>query len=233
MHNAANEPIIVCDHVSVAYGREEVIHDACLSIPPGSFLPFVGPNGAGKTTLLRAILGLLKPRHGRILTPFHRRRPGYVPQQKSIDRLYPVSTRQIVTMGLYPQVGWWRRISRAQKEAVQRALEELNLAEHAAKTFGELSGGMRQKAFIARAVVGQADVFIMDEPTSELDEQSEKDLLGHLHRLSKEQGKTVLLAHHGLNHICDMAPLLCVFNHGHVSMVKTEEVRASRGNAHA
>jgi manganese/zinc/iron transport system ATP- binding protein len=136
-------------------------------------------------------------------------------------------------MGLYPQVGWWRRISRAQKEAVQRALEELNLAEHAAKTFGELSGGMRQKAFIARAVVGQADVFIMDEPTSELDEQSEKDLLGHLHRLSKEQGKTVLLAHHGLNHICDMAPLLCVFNHGHVSMVKTEEVRASRGNAHA
>ncbi len=227
------EPIIICDHVSVAYGREEVIHDACLEIPRGSFLPFVGPNGAGKTTLLRAILGLLKPRKGRIITPFRACPPGYVPQQKAIDRLYPVSTRQIVAMGLYPQLGWWRPVSRPQKEAVQAALEEFHLAEHGEKTFGELSGGMRQKAFIARAFVGQADVFIMDEPASELDEQSEKDLLSHLHRLCDQHGKTVLLAHHGLNHICELAPLLCMFNHGRVSLVKSEDVRPDRGNRNA
>jgi ABC-type Mn2+/Zn2+ transport system ATPase subunit len=221
---ASPEPIIVCDHVSVAYGRDEIVHDACLAVQPGSFLPFVGPNGAGKTTLLRAILGLLKPRKGRIITPFHRCRPGYVPQQKSIDRLYPVSTRQIVAMGLYPQVGWWRRPTRAHRDAVQLALEQFNLADHARKTFGELSGGMRQKAMIARAMVGGAEVFVMDEPTSELDEQSEKDLLGHLFRLSKEHGKTVLLAHHGLNHISELAPVLCMFNHGRVTLVSTRDV---------
>ena len=227
------EPIILCDHVCLAYGRDEVVHDACLTIQPGSFLPFVGPNGAGKTTLLRAILGLMKPRKGRIVTPFHRRRPGYVPQQKAIDRLYPVSTRQIVAMGLYPQVGWWRRVARAQNEAVQRVLEEFDLARHAGKTFGELSGGMRQKAMVARALASQAEVFIMDEPTSELDEQSEKDLLGHLFRLSKEQGKTVLLTHHGLDHISELAPVLCMVKHGRVSLVKTQDVVSSRGEQHA
>jgi ABC-type Mn2+/Zn2+ transport system ATPase subunit len=227
------DPIIVCDHVCLAYGREEVVHDACLTIQPGSFLPFVGPNGAGKTTLLRAILGLLRPRKGRIVTPFHRCPPGYVPQQKSIDRLYPVSTRQIVAMGLYPQVGWWRRTTRSQQETVQRVLEHFNLAEHAKKTFGELSGGMRQKAMIARALAGGAEVFIMDEPTSELDEQSEKDLLGHLFRLSKEHGKTVLLAHHGLDHISELAPVLCLVKHGRVSMVKTEDVVSVRGEQNA
>ena len=230
---ARADPIIVCDHVSLAYGRDEVVHDACLAIQPGSFLPFVGPNGAGKTTLLRAILGLLKPRTGRIVTPFHRCRPGYVPQQKSIDRLYPVSTRQIVAMGLYPQVGWWRRLSRAQNETVERVLEQFHLAEHANKTFGELSGGMRQKAMIARALAGGAEVFIMDEPTSELDEQSEKDLLGHLFRLSQEQGKTVLLAHHGLDHISKLAPILCLVKHGRVSLVQTRDVVSVRGEPHA
>lgn len=229
------EPVIVCDHVCLAYGRDEVVHDACLTIQSGTFLPFVGPNGAGKTTLLRAILGLLKPRKGRIVTPFSkgRCRPGYVPQQKSIDRLYPVSTRQIVEMGLYPHVGWWRRISRAQHETVRHVLEQFHLAEHANKTFGELSGGMRQKAMIARALAGGAEVFIMDEPTSELDEQSEKDLLGHLFRLSREQGKTVLLAHHGLDHISDFAPVLCLVKHGRVSLVKTQDVVSVRGKTHA
>ena len=218
--------VIVCEHVSVAYGREEVLHDVCLTVQRGAFLPFVGPNGAGKTTLLRAILGLLQPRSGRIVTPFHRRPPGYVPQQKSIERMYPVSTRQIVAMGLYPELGWWRWATPGQKETVQRVLEQFSLAEHSGKTFGELSGGMRQKALIARALVGGAEVFVMDEPTSELDEQSEKDLLGHLFRLSREEGKTVLLAHHGLDHITELAPVLCVVDHGRVRLAETHTVLA-------
>jgi ABC-type Mn2+/Zn2+ transport system ATPase subunit len=225
-------PIIELDHVSVAYGRDEVVHDVCLAIQPGIFLPFVGPNGAGKTTLLRVILGLLKPRKGRITTPFHRCQPGYVPQQKSIDRLYPVSTRQIVAMGLYPRLRWWRPFRRPDKEAVQHVLEQFNLAEHAQKTFGELSGGMRQKTLIARALVGGAEVLIMDEPASELDEQSEKDLLGHLSRLSRDQGKTVLLAHHGLGPIRELAPLLCRVDHGRVSMVNAQGAISRRGEQH-
>ena len=103
-----NDPVIVCEHVAVSYGRQEVVSDACLLVPRGALLPFVGPNGAGKTTLLRAILGLLKPSAGEIRMPFAEKPAGYVPQQKAIDPLYPVSTRQIVEMGLYPELGWWR-----------------------------------------------------------------------------------------------------------------------------
>ena len=229
---SSDVPIITCDHVCLAYGRNEVVHDDCLEIRPGSFLPFIGPNGAGKTTLLRAILGLLPPRKGRITTPFHRCRPGYVPQQKAIDPLYPVSTRQIVAMGLYPQTNWWRGLSHAQKETVQGLLERFNLAAHADKTFGELSGGMRQKAFIARALAGGAEVFIMDEPSSELDEQSERELLEHLHRMAKDEGKTVLLAHHGFGLISGLAPVMCVVNHGHVSLVNTQDIVSAKGEKH-
>jgi ABC-type Mn2+/Zn2+ transport system ATPase subunit len=218
------EPIIVCEHVSVAYGRQEVLHDVSLEIPRGAFVPFIGPNGAGKTTLLRAILGLLKPRRGRILTPFGRAPPGYVPQQKSIDPLYPVSVRQIVMMGLYPQLGWWRRPARKQRAAVEAALERLGLADHAYKRYSELSGGMKQKVLVARALVNGPEVVVMDEPTSELDQASEEDILAHLYRLSKREGKTVLLAHHGLDALADMAIWVCLVDHGRVRVASAKDL---------
>ena len=222
------QPIIVCERVCIAYGREDVVHDASIRIVAGAFLPFVGPNGAGKTTLLRAILGLLKPRQGRITTPFHVRPPGYVPQEKALDPLFPVSLKQIVAMGLYSELGVWRRPDREQRERIDEALEEFGLAEHQAKTLSELSGGMRQKTLLARAFVSGADVFIMDEPTSELDEETEAEVLRHLHRLSAEDGKTVLMAHHGLDHIAELAPTILRFDHGRTEMVATRDAVAAR-----
>ncbi|OGV73287.1 MAG: hypothetical protein A3K19_14490 [Lentisphaerae bacterium RIFOXYB12_FULL_65_16] len=222
---ADGPPIIVCEHVAVAYGRQEVLHDVCIAIAAGSLLPFVGPNGAGKTTLLRAILGLLKPARGHIRTPFAAKPAGYVPQQKSIDPLYPVSTRQIVEMGLYFQLGWWRRPDREQTRCVDGVLARFGLLEHQRKTFGELSGGMKQKALLARALVSGADIFIMDEPTSELDEQAEQDVLAHLVTLSRDDGKTVLMAHHGLDQAGALAPTVCVVLHGRVRMVDVAQAR--------
>ena len=227
----SSSPVIVCEHVSVAYGREVVLHDVCLSIDRGAFLPFVGPNGAGKTTLLRAILGLLRPQQGRIITPFRTTPPGYVPQHTSIDLLYPVSVRQIVMMGLYHRLGWWRRPGSEGHRLVRQALEQFDLADHASKTFAELSGGMRQKALIARAFATGADVLIMDEPTAELDHRSEEQVLAHLSRLSREEGKTVLLAQHGLDEVADMAPLLCVVDHGQAHLARTEEFLSQRRSA--
>lgn len=221
---ASAGPIIACEHVRAGYGAEEVLHDVSLDIPRGAFLPFVGPNGAGKTTLLRAILGLLRPWRGRILAPFDRRPAGYVPQQKSIDPLYPVSAQQIVMMGLYPVLGWWRRPRAQDREAVDSAMERLGLAPHARKTYAELSGGTKQKVLIARALASGAEVFVMDEPTSELDEKSEHEVLHHLYRLSREEGKTVLLAHHGLNHMAELAPRVCVVNHGCAHLVDIGDV---------
>lgn len=214
------DAIITCSEVCIAYGRQEILHDVNLEIPRGSFLPFTGPNGSGKTTLLRAMLGLVPVRRGRIETPFRQAPAGYVPQHRVIDPLYPVSVRQIVEMGLYKERRPFRPLTSRQKQSVVGALEELNMAEHARKTFRELSGGMKQKALIARALVSQPEVIIMDEPTSELDEQSENDVLQHLMQLNQNRGKTVLMVHHDLNLVKNLTDTICRVGRGKAEIVK-------------
>lgn len=217
---AKNDPIIVCRDLCASYGREEVLHDVCLDIEKGVFLPFVGPNGAGKTTLLRIILGLIKPGKGTLITPFDKKVPGYVPQHKVIDPLYPVSVSQIVMMGLYPETGWWIKPGEEQLNRVKQALELFDLSAHARKNFSELSGGMKQKALLARAFVTNAEVFILDEPTSDLDESSEKALITHLSHLSKEEGKTILMAIHGVELIEKLVPRLCLVRRGNARIIE-------------
>lgn len=212
------EPIITCSDVAVAYGRQEVLRGINLEIPRGIFLPFVGPNGSGKTTLLRAILGLLPLKHGKIHTPFHECPAGYVPQQKAIDPLYPVSARQIVAMGLYPRLQWWRRPSAEQHALVNHALERLGMQEHAKKTFRELSGGMKQKILIARAFVSGAEVIILDEPTSELDDASEEEVLNHLLELNREHRKTILMVHHDMELVSSLSKSVCHLRRGHAEI---------------
>ena len=212
------EPVVACRHVCVSYGRQEVLHNVCLDIQRGAFVAFVGPNGAGKTTLLRTILGLIRPQSGAVITPFDTSPPGYVPQQRSIDPLYPVSVRQLVAMGLYPQLGWWRRPSSDHRRTVQDALVRFGLAEHAHKTFAELSGGMKQKVMLARALATGADVFIMDEPTTHLDQQSEEEVLAHLLKLNTDQNKTVLLASHSISALAQLSSQVCVVDRGRVRL---------------
>jgi len=219
-------PVIRCIDVTIAYGREVVLRGVSVDVPRGAFMPFVGSNGAGKTTLLRAIVGLIKPRSGLIETPFGTVPPGYVPQQGSIDPLYPVSLWQIVAMGLYPRLGWWRRPSPDMRDEIDRVLERFDLADHRHKTYAELSGGMKQKTLVARALVSGAEVLIMDEPTSQLDEESEIETLQLLARLSREDGKTVLFAaHHGLMHVQGLAPAMCRIDHGRAEIVEADPGR--------
>ena len=224
----SSQPIIVCRDIVAGYGKEIVLHNVNLQITAGDYLPFIGPNGAGKTTLLRIILGLLRPRSGQVITPFRDKPPGYVPQMKNIDPLYPVTLFQIVSMGLYPKLRWWQRMSREDKEYVNKTLHEFDLLEHATKRYAELSGGMKQKAIVARAFATGADVFVMDEPTSGLDEKSEKEVFSHLLRLSREKGKTVLFAIHGLEHISETVEFVCAVNHGFVTRMSKSEFMARR-----
>jgi ABC-type Mn2+/Zn2+ transport system ATPase subunit len=168
-----------------------------LSVGKGVFLPLVGPNGAGKTSLLRAIIGLVRPTSGTVQTPFTQEPPGYVPQQGVIDPLYPVPVARIVAMGLYPRLGCWRRAKTQERAAVLGALEQVGLENHAAKTFAQLSGGMRQKALIARALVARPKVLILDEPTAGLDETSQREIMAHLRAINQRQGRTIIMAHHG------------------------------------
>lgn len=215
-----SQAIITCSDVCIAYGRQEVLHEINLEIPRGAFLPFTGANGSGKTTLLRAILGLLPIRHGTIQTPFEQTPAGYVPQHRVIDPLYPISVKQIVEMGLYPERRWLRPLSTQQKQAAIDALEQLGMAEHMKKNFRELSGGMKQKVLIARALVCQPDVIIMDEPTSELDEQSENEVLDHLKTLNQEHGKTVLMVHHDLELAKKLSDTVCKVGRGKAELVQ-------------
>lgn len=217
--------IIECDSVTLAYGREVVLSGVSLEIPAGAFLPFVGPNGAGKTTLLRAILGLIRPRHGNIHTPFGRQVAGYVPQNKAIDPIYPVPVRRIVAMGLYPELGPLRRPKRDERRRVDSALEMFSLTEHAGKTFDLLSGGMKQKVMLARAFASGAEVFVLDEPTSELDIGAEHAVLEHLHRLTRDHGKTVLFAHHGINHITGWSTEVCLVERGQAQILSASRIR--------
>ena len=216
--------IISIKHLFVAYDQKDILRDVSLEIPEGVFLPLLGPNGAGKTTLLRAILGLLKPRKGTIETALKRSDFGYVPQHRSIDPLYPVTTRQIVLMGLYPKLGPWRRLKGSENDRIISVLEDLGLSQHANKTFGELSGGMKQKALIARALAGNPKVLVLDEPTSELDERSGRETLARLVKLSKDHGTAVLLAHHGLETAKNLAKRVCLADHGSVVFVDAEEM---------
>ncbi|MBN2161447.1 MAG: ATP-binding cassette domain-containing protein [Pontiellaceae bacterium] len=216
-----SDPIICCRDVCVAYGRNEVLHQVNLEIPRGVFLPFTGPNGAGKTTLLRAILGLIPIRHGKIITPFRQKPAGYVPQQRVIDPLYPVSARQIVAMGLHRQLRWPGPLPHSRRTAIDAALEQFGMLEHASKTFRELSGGMKQKILLARAFVAGADVIALDEPTSELDESAETEVLNHLLRLNREMGKTILMVHHDLDQVARLTNTMCRIRHGKAELIET------------
>lgn len=226
-----NSPIIQCENVTLGYGRDIILEKISLEIPRGIFLPFIGPNGAGKTTLLRGILGLIEPLRGSIHTPFAATPAGYVPQHKSIDPLFPLTVREIITMGLYPRLGWFKKPARKDAEAVDGALEELKLTEHARKNYRDLSGGTKQKTLVARAFVSGADVFIMDEPTSELDEASEREVFHHLSELVLKYRKTVLIAHHGLNRLITSSATseVCMVDHGKVTRSKIEDIKSFYG----
>ncbi len=229
------ETVIKIDNLCVGYNGRDILHDISMEIPKGVFLPFVGPNGAGKTTLLRAILGLIKPRSGNVRMALHRWNLGYVPQHRDIDPLYPVKTWQIVMMGIYRQLGLWRKPNRAEEKHLHGVMDRLGLLEHRHKTFGELSGGMKQKTLIARALAGGPEVLVLDEPTSELDEASEKETLRWLADLSRQEGKTVLLAHHGYQMLKGLAKMVCLVKHGTVALVPTAETGKHSGsieNAH-
>jgi manganese/zinc/iron transport system ATP- binding protein len=219
----SERPVIECCGVTVAYGLDIVLDCIDLTIPRGTLLPFVGPNGSGKTTLLKACLGLIPHQGGRLMCDFGARPPAYVPQQKQIDPIYPLSVTDLVRMGLYPELGPWGRPDVNQRARVAQALERFGLVPHRHKHFGELSGGLRQKTLLARAVVSLADVLVLDEPTAGLDEASEAEMLALIRTLHEGEGKTVLWVHHRIEHCTALAHTHCCVENRHVRLQTVSE----------
>jgi ABC-type Mn2+/Zn2+ transport system ATPase subunit len=202
--------IIECRGLSTGYGAETVLENVSLRIPEGTLLPLVGPNGSGKSTLLKTFVGLIPLKGGTFSARFQGGPPAYVPQQRRIDPLFPVSVEEIIRMGLYGELGFWRRCDPSQKERVQNTLDRFGLTAHRSKPFGELSGGMKQKTLLGRAFVSNARVFILDEPFSGLDANSERYVMAHILELNRTDGRTILLAHHRLEDLSMLADRVCL-----------------------
>ncbi|MGB0415044.1 MAG: metal ABC transporter ATP-binding protein [Coraliomargarita sp.] len=194
-------PLVVRD-LTVAYHRKPVVWDIDLAIPEGKLVSVVGPNGAGKSTLLKACLDLIPRSSGEVLVygkPYskERKRVGYVPQRESVDWDFPVSALDVVAMGTYGKLGWFRRVNKRSKALAMQALERVGLADYAHRQISQLSGGQQQRTFLARALVQDADIYFMDEPFAAVDAATERAIVELLKEL-QQRGKTCLVVHHDL-----------------------------------
>ena len=228
---SASSPLSVYD-LTVAYHRKPVIWDVGFEIPDGSLVGVVGPNGAGKSTLLKAIMDLIPRASGRINVfgesyRQNRHRVGYVPQRESVDWDFPVNALDVVTMGLYNRIGWCLPVRKSHRQAAMRALSQVGIAELAKRQISQLSGGQQQRTFLARALVQDADLYLMDEPFAAVDAATERAIVKIL-RGMKEDGKTAVVIHHDLQTVPDYFDYVILLNmrivaHGPVQDVFTPE----------
>jgi ABC-type Mn2+/Zn2+ transport system ATPase subunit len=199
-------PLIEAAGLSAGYGGAPAISGVEFSLTAGQTLALLGPNGGGKTTLLRAVLGELRPAAGTLRVGAT---CGTVPQTERSRLDYPVSALDVATMGTLSRLPWWRRPGRAEREAAAEALGRVGLGPLAGETFGRLSGGQRQRVLIARALVQEAGVLLLDEPFSGLDRPSAEGLETLIAELAGE-GRAIVIATHDLEQArgCDL--VLCI-----------------------
>jgi zinc/manganese transport system ATP-binding protein/zinc transport system ATP-binding protein len=217
-------------HVTAAYDGRAVLEDVTLRIPPGQFVGMVGPSGAGKTTLLRVMLGLVPRMQGSVTVAGCTVRPdrppagvGYVPQVGSIDWGFPVTVENVVMMGMAPKSSPWPWATRAEKREVARTLDRLGIAELASRHIRELSGGQQQRTFLARALIGNPRILILDEPTASVDIKTRDDVLHLLAELNRA-GTTIVMTTHELNSLAAHLPWVVCVNGGIVAQGPPETV---------
>jgi manganese transport system ATP-binding protein len=196
---------IEVEHVTVHYGDVLALDDVTVRLERGRVCGLIGMNGSGKSTLFKSIMGMVRPDHGSVLIdgvePAVARkggRLGYVPQSEEVDWEFPVSVRDVVMMGRYGHQGFTRRVRPADRAAVADALERVELTEYADRQIGQLSGGQKKRAFVARGIAQGAEILLLDEPFAGVDKRSEATLVRLLRELA-ETGCTVLVSTHDLH----------------------------------
>lgn len=224
-------PLSIRD-LTVAYDRKPVIWDVEFDLPPGKLVGIVGPNGAGKSTLLKAAMNLIPMTSGRVRVfgePYARvrHRVGYVPQRESVDWDFPVSALDVVAMGLYRKIGWFWPVTKKHKRLAREALERVGIGELARRQISQLSGGQQQRTFLARALVQNADFYLMDEPFAAVDAATENAIIDLL-RTMRAQGKTAVVIHHDLQTVPEYFDYVVLLNmrvvaHGETADVFTTE----------
>lgn len=209
----SQRPVIEIDNLSFAYSDRLVLEDIQLVIQPGEFIGIVGPNAGGKSTLLKLILGLLQPTRGQIrvmgVSPVESSKDlGYVPQYPSFSRDFPINVSQTVQMGCIGQSCFGN--SRQQKDQVTRVLAEVDISELAERPIGALSGGQLQRVMLARALVSNPGMLILDEPTANIDQRLESEIFDLLKSLN--QRMTILVVSHDIAFISSYVSRVACLN---------------------
>lgn len=191
----------------MGYGSVPVLWDIDFDIYSGTKTAIIGPNGAGKSTLLKGILGLLRPLSGRVLVfgkPYKEnyRRISYVPQSSSVNWDFPTTVFDVVLMGRYVHLGWFKRPGAQDRRIAMEALEQMGMTAFANRHISQLSGGQKQRVFLARAIAQQADLYLLDEPLAGVDITTEAFIMKILTGF-RDAGKTVVVVHHDLNTVTE------------------------------
>lgn len=223
--------------VWVYRNRHPALENICLDLEKGDFLGLIGPNGGGKTTLIQVMLGLLKPSRGevRILDrePEQARRSiGYLPQKTFFDRSFPVTALEVVLMGRFSKAGLFRRYSLPDREAALRALEAVGLKDRACRQMGSLSGGEQQRVLVARSLVSEPQLLLLDEPTAGVDAAQQTEFYELLSRLNG-RGMTIVLVSHDISAVSTYVNKIACLNqrlyyHGSKELA-AEEVEKAYG----
>ncbi|MEJ7810217.1 MAG: metal ABC transporter ATP-binding protein [Gemmatimonadaceae bacterium] len=215
--------LVTFDHATLGYGRRVILRDLDFDIPEGDFLGLVGPNGAGKTTILRAILGSLQPTEGTV-TRAPGLRFGYVPQRDQVDYTFPLKVVDVVLMGRYDRIGLGRRPSAHDRDRACAALDQVGIVDLAGRSLNALSGGQKQRTLIARALVGEPNVLVLDEPTNGMDLVSTTQILGLVRELHERDGLTVLMVSHALNEVANYVERIALVVRGGFRIGMTDEI---------
>ncbi len=227
------------EDLTASYSGSAVLWDVDLNVPPGVLAAIVGPNGAGKSTLLKCVIGAVRPAAGHVYVfgrPYRRQRHrvAYVPQRTSVDWDFPTTALDVVTMGLYGRLGWLRQPRRRETDEALEALAMVGMDAYGERQISQLSGGQQQRVFLARALVQDADLYLMDEPFAGVDATTERAIVELLKDL-RGRGKTVVAVHHDLQTVSTYFDWLALLNvrliaQGPVREVYTaEHLRAAYG----
>lgn len=227
--NQSPEEVICVSQVCFSYENENVLDDVSFCAQQGDFIGLVGPNGGGKTTLLKIILGLLEPDRGSLRifggSPKEARQAiGYVPQQCQLDKDFPINVENVVLMGCLSSSPIFGGFSQREKELAQEALAKMDLVDYRYQQFGRLSGGQRQRVLIARALVGNPQMLIMDEPTSNLDSRSQNQIYELLNSMKGDC--TIILVSHDLGVVSKQVTKVACLNR-HLVIHPTSEFSSS------
>ncbi len=221
--------VIEIKKLVVAYDEDKpVLDDFNLGIEKGKMTAFVGPNGAGKSTLIKAILEFVKPITGSITIngkkyAQEKKKIAYVPQRGSVDWDFPTTLYDVVEMGSYGRVGFLKRVPKSEKNRVMEAIEKVDMLEYVDRQISQLSGGQQQRVFIARALVQDAEIYLLDEPFQGIDKKTEGSIVKILQGL-REEGKTVIVVHHDLQTVPEYFDEVVLINRKVIASGKVNEV---------